>query len=46
MVETKGKATIVRKRFPNYHAPEGKENGKETIGKAIIIKKRFPIVRL
>jgi hypothetical protein len=29
MVETKGKATVVRERFPNYQALGGKENGRD-----------------
>ncbi len=29
MVETKGKATVVREMFPNYQALEGKKNGSD-----------------
>ncbi len=41
MVETKGKATVVREWFPNYQALEGKENGRDQ-GKGYCRQRNVP----
>jgi hypothetical protein len=41
MVETMAKATVVREKFPNYQALEGKENGGDQ-GKGYKSQRKVP----